>query len=56
MENINIKVIIDEVSSKSCNASNNIDCDTCKHKEDCKLINKFINDIKDKGFISRPIC
>lgn len=41
MENINIKVILDEVFGKSC--------DTCKYKEDCELINKFINDIKDKG-------
>lgn len=46
MENINIKVILDEVFGKSCN---NITCDTCKYKEDCELINKFINDIKDKG-------
>lgn len=46
MENINIKVILDEVFGKSCN---NIACDTCKYKEDCNLINKFINDIKDKG-------
>lgn len=49
MENINIKVILDEVFGKSCNTSNNITCDTCKYKEDCELINKFINDIKDKG-------
>lgn len=49
MENINIKVILDEVFGKSCNTSNNIACDTCKYKEDRKLINKFINDIKDKG-------
>lgn len=49
MENINIKVILDEVFGKSCNTSNNIACDTCKHKEDCNLLNKFINDIKDKG-------
>lgn len=35
MENINIKVILDEVFGK--------------YKEDCELINKFINDIKDKG-------
>lgn len=49
MENINIKVILDEVFGKSCNTSNNIACDTCKYKEDCNLINKFINDIKDKG-------
>lgn len=41
MENINIKVILDKVFGKSC--------DTCKYKEDCTLINKFINDIKDKG-------
>lgn len=41
MENINIKVILDEGFGKSC--------DTCKYKEDCELINKFINDIKDKG-------
>lgn len=47
MENINIKVILDEILGKSCNTSNNIACDTCK--EDCNLLNKFINDIKDKG-------
>lgn len=49
MENINIKVILDEVFGKSCNTSNNIACDTCKYKEDCDLPNKFINDTKDKG-------
>ena len=49
MENINIKVILDEVFGKSCN---NIACDTCKYKEDCNLLNKFINDIKDKGLSS----
>lgn len=49
MENINIKVILDEVFGKLCNTSNNITCDTCKCKEDCNLINKFTNDIKDKG-------
>lgn len=46
MENINIKVILDEVFGKSCDS---ITCDTCKYKEDCNLFNKFINDIKDKG-------
>lgn len=46
MENINIKVILDEVFGKFCN---NIACDTYKYKEDCNLLNKFINDIKDKG-------
>lgn len=49
MENINIKVIFDEVFGKSYNTSNNIAYDTCKYKEDCNLLNKFINDIKDKG-------
>lgn len=49
MENINIKVILDEVFDKSCNTSNNIACDTYKYKEDRNLLNKFINDIKDKG-------
>lgn len=49
MENINIKLILDEVFGKSCNTSNNIACDTCKYKEDCNLINKLTNDIKDKG-------
>lgn len=51
MENINIKVILDEVFGKSCDSitCDSITCDTCKYKEDCKLINKFINDIKDKG-------
>lgn len=52
MENINIKVILDEVFGKSCNTSNNIACDTCKCKEDCNLLNKFINDIKNKGLSS----
>lgn len=46
MENTNIKVILDEVFDKSCN---NIACDTCKYKEDCNLLYKFVNDIKDKG-------
>lgn len=45
MENINIKVVLDEAFGESCN---NIACDTCKYKEDCNLLNKFINDIKDK--------
>ena len=49
MENINIEVILDKVFGKSYNTSNNIACDTCKYKEDCNLLNKFINDIKDKG-------
>lgn len=49
MENINIKAILDEVFGKSCNISNNIACDTCKYKEECTFIDKFINDIKDKG-------
>lgn len=46
MENIDIKVILDKAFGTSCNT---IACDTCKYKEDCTLINKFINDIKDKG-------
>ena len=46
MENINIKLIFDEVFGKSCN---NIACETREYKEDRELINKFINDIKDKG-------
>lgn len=49
MENINIKVILDEVFGQQYNTSNNIACETCKYKEDCNLLNKFINDIKDKG-------
>lgn len=50
MENINIKVILNEVFGKSCDSitCDSITCDTCKYKEDCELINKFINDIKDK--------
>ena len=46
MENIDIKIVLNEVFGKSCDS---ITCDTCKYKEDCTLINKFINDIKDKG-------
>lgn len=49
MENIDIKLVLDEVFGKSCDTSNNIDCNTYKCKEDCELINKSINDIKDKG-------
>lgn len=48
MENINTKVILDEVFGQQCNTSNNIACETCKCKENCNLLNKFINDIKDK--------
>lgn len=46
MENIDIKVILNKVFGKSCNS---IACDTCKYKEDCNLLSKFINDIKGKG-------
>lgn len=46
MENIDIKLVLDEVFGKSCDS---IIYDTCKYKEYCTLINKFINDIKDKG-------
>lgn len=49
MENIDIKLILDEIFGEQCDTSNNIACDTCKYKEDCELINKFIDDIKDKG-------
>lgn len=49
MKNINIEVILDEIFGKPCNASDNIACDTCKYKKDCNLLNKFINDTKDKG-------
>lgn len=49
MENIDIKLILDEIFGEQCDTSNNVTCDTCKYKEDCELINKFINDIKDKG-------
>lgn len=50
MENIDIKLILDEVFGKSCDTSNNINCDTCKYKEEERTsINKFINNIKDKG-------
>ena len=49
MGNIDIKFLFDEVFGKLCNESNNITCDSCKYKEDCNLINKFTNDIKDKG-------
>lgn len=49
MENINIKLILDEVFGKSCDS---ITYDAYKYKEDCELINKFTNDIKDKGLSS----
>lgn len=46
MENINIKAILDEVFGESCDSTT---CETCKYKEDCNLLDKFINDTKDKG-------
>lgn len=46
MKNINTKVILDKVFGKPCHS---IVCDTCKYKEDCNLLSKFIDDIKDKG-------
>lgn len=46
MENIDIKLVLDEIFGTSCNT---IVCNTCEYKEDYELINKFINDIKDKG-------
>lgn len=46
MENIDIKLVLAEVFGTSYST---IACETCKYKEDCKLVNKFINDIKDKG-------
>lgn len=49
MENIDIKLILDEIFGEQYDTSNNIACKTCKYKEDCELINRFINDIKDKG-------
>lgn len=49
MENIDIKLVLDEIFGEQCDTSNNVTCDICKYKEDCELINKFINDIKDKG-------
>lgn len=49
MENIDIKLVLDEIFGEQCDISNNIAYKTCKYKEDCKLINRFINDIKDKG-------
>lgn len=49
MENIDIKLVLDEIFWEQCDTSNNVTCDTCKYKEDRELINKFINDIKDKG-------
>lgn len=49
MENIDIKLVLDEIFGKQCDTSNNVICETCKYEEDCELINKFTNDIKDKG-------
>lgn len=49
MENIDIKLILNEIFGEQSNTSDNIACETCKYEEDCNLLNKFINDIKDKG-------
>lgn len=53
MENIDIKLVLNEIFSEQCDTSNNVTCDTCKYKEDCELISKFINDIEDKGLSSQ---
>lgn len=45
MENINIKVILDEVFGKSCDS---ITCDTYKYKEDCNLLNNSLMILKIK--------
>ena len=55
MENINIKVILDEVFGKSCNASNNIACDTCKYKEDCNLLINSLMILKIKVYLQTNI-
>lgn len=54
MENIDIdiKLVLDEIFGKQYDTSNDITCDTCKYKEDCNLINKLMNDIKDKDLSS----
>ena len=49
MENINIKVILDEVFGKSCDSIINMTCVTFKYIVVFHHLNKFINDIKDKG-------
>lgn len=49
MENIDTKLVPDEIFGEQCDTSNNVTCDTCEHKEDCELINKSINNTKDKG-------
>lgn len=46
MENIDIKFVLDEAFGTFCDSTT---CDTYKYKKDYELINKFINDIKDKG-------
>lgn len=48
----NIETIIESVIEKAFindTCSSNNDCSSCKHKDDCKSINQFIRDIKDKG-------
>lgn len=55
MENINIKVILDEVFGKSCNTSNNIACDTCKYKEDCNILLLSVL-ISNCNFCNSTVC
>lgn len=48
MENINIKLILDEVFGKSCDS---IAYDTCKYKEDCNLLNNSLMILKIKVYL-----
>lgn len=39
MENIDIKLVLDEIFGEQCDTSNNVTCDTCKYKcEDSSII------------------
>lgn len=46
MENINTKVILDEVFGKSCNTSNNI---AAEYKEMIKIINQSVDNNKQEN-------
>lgn len=50
MEDIN--VFIKTLFEKPCNAKR---CDDCKVKDECKAINKFIKDIKNKGLTNQQV-
>jgi hypothetical protein len=50
---VDINVIIKTLFENPCNDKS---CDACKLKDECKSINQFIKDIKDKGLTDQQVA